>query len=266
MNTTPALLTGPRPIAAIGPAPKAPAATLEGMTGSRIVAALEATYEAIRRRHPDLPEILFITGTGLMGRGAKWGHFARDRWVVGNGAIVDTETGRLAEIFIAGERLACGAADTLQTLLHEAVHALAVVRDVKEVSRDFRYHNRRFVALAEELGLVWPEDTKPHPVIGFSAVVLAEGTLEDYAEEVAALQAAIVAHLDTFQGLLAKGDDDKAPAGGEAPKVAPRPKAPSRSNAKAACGCGRIIRASRKVLAEAPITCGVCGQDFQPED
>ena len=33
--------------------------------------------------------------------------------------------------------------------------------------------------LATELGLCWPEDAKPHVTIGYSAVVLAEGTNAD---------------------------------------------------------------------------------------
>lgn len=243
---------------------------IKPMAGSTIIAALEAAYASVRRNHPDLPEVVFITGTGLMGRGAKWGHYGRDRWVLGKAAdgtaTLTDDQGRLPEIFIAGERLACGAADTFQTLLHEAVHALAAVRNVKEVSRDFRYHNQRFVALAEELGLEWPADATPDSTIGFSAVVLREDTVKAYAATIAALDAAIAAHLDTFQrlGLVAgKGTAGTGAAqGGEAPKLPAAPKPKSRSNLKASCGCGRIIRASAKVLAEAPITCGTCGEDF----
>jgi hypothetical protein len=231
--------------------------------GSTMVAALESAYEAVRANVPDLPRVVFITGTGLMARGAKWGHYGADRWVEGRPDAEETsaQPGRIPEVFIAGERLACGAAETFQTLLHEAVHALARVRGINEVSRDFRYHNKRFVAMAEELGLEWPEGQAPHPAIGFSAVVLAEGTLERYADTVAALDEAIVAHLDTFKGWVGTGNSTTA--GGVAePPAKPAPKS-KRNNDKATCGCGRIIRASKKVLAEAPIICGSCGEEFK---
>lgn len=234
--------------------------TTNNTTGSTMVAALEAAYEAVRANVPDLPPVVFITGSGLMARGAKWGHYGADRWVEGAPAVADGP--RIPEIFVAGERLACGAADTFQTVLHEAAHALATVREVKEVSRDFRYHNRKFVALSEELGLCWPEGQAPDAAIGFSAVVLAEGTLEQYEDVVTQLDKAIVAHLDTFKGWgMTKGTEgDKGTEGAEPPA---KPAAKSkRNNDKAECGCGRIIRASKKVLAEAPITCGSCGEDF----
>jgi hypothetical protein len=67
----------------------------------------------------------------------------------------------------AGECLAEGPRQTLQTMLHEAVHALAPVRGVKDTSRGGKYHNKReFVVLAGELGLAWPQGQRPHPVIG----------------------------------------------------------------------------------------------------
>ena len=62
-----------------------------------------------------------------------------------------------------------GPRQTLQTMLHEAVHALAHARGVNDTSRGGKYHNKRaFVALAAELGRAWPDGQRPHPVIGFS--------------------------------------------------------------------------------------------------
>lgn len=57
-------------------------------TGSSLIAALEHTWATIRRHHPDLPEVVFITGTGLRHTtatsvDAKWGHFGAQRWVAG---------------------------------------------------------------------------------------------------------------------------------------------------------------------------------------
>jgi hypothetical protein len=63
-----------------------------------------------------------------------------------------------------GEWFAEGAEHTLTTILHEAAHALADVRQVQDTSRQGKYHNRRFVQLAAELGLAWPSGAKAHPV------------------------------------------------------------------------------------------------------
>src|SRR5215212_6449102 len=115
-------------------------------TGSGLIAALEQTWADIRRRTPELPEVVVVTGTGLSSSAlyidARWGHFGADHWVEGRpteerqGAALDlSATRRKPELFVAGECLAEGPRQTLQTMLHEAVHALAHVRRVKDTSR-----------------------------------------------------------------------------------------------------------------------------------
>ena len=92
---------------------------------------------------------------------AKWGHFGPDHWVEGRpteqgqGAALDLSAARRKpELFVSGECLAEGLRQTLQSMLDEAVHALAHARGVKDTSRGGKYHNKReFVALAGELGL-----------------------------------------------------------------------------------------------------------------
>ena len=61
--------------------------------------------------------------------------------------------GRLPELFVGGEGLARGGRDVLGTLLHEAAHGVASTRSIQDTSRQGRFHNTRFRALAEELGL-----------------------------------------------------------------------------------------------------------------
>jgi hypothetical protein len=103
-------------------------------TGSDLMAALEQTWADIRRRTPELPEVVVVTGTGLSSSAlhidAKWGHFGADHWVEGRpteegqGAALDLSAARRRpELFVAGECLAEGPRQTLQTMLHEAVHA-----------------------------------------------------------------------------------------------------------------------------------------------
>lgn len=104
-------------------------------TGSRIIAVLEHAWCAIRTRHPDVPPVVVITGTGRESRGfATLGHFGADRW-----QSPESEGGRLPELFIAGELLAgngghTGGRTVLKTLLHEAAHGLASARGIKDCS------------------------------------------------------------------------------------------------------------------------------------
>jgi len=98
-----------------------------------------------------------------------------------DGADGEPSTGqpvRLPEVFIGGEGLVRGAADVLGTLLHEAAHALAHVRDIKDTSRQGRWHNAKFKALAEELGIEVAKD----PRIGWSPTAIPASTREEYAE------------------------------------------------------------------------------------
>jgi len=53
----------------------------------------------------------------------------------------------------AGKACAGVPRDVLGTLLHEAAHGMAATRQIKDTSRQGRYHNRRFAELAAELGI-----------------------------------------------------------------------------------------------------------------
>jgi hypothetical protein len=154
-------------------------------------------------------------------------------------------------------------------MLHEAVHALAHVRGVNDTSRGGKYHNKRaFVVLAGELGLAWPDGQRPHPVIGFSEVQLTEQTLANYADTLAYLGAAIRLYRDTFRrlGLLGGQGQGEGQEGQDGDGQQPTGKAGERF--KVTCGCQppRSFWIRAKQYAPGPITCGVCGQDFQPED
>jgi hypothetical protein len=254
--------------------------TAQETTGSGLIAALEQTWADIRRRTPQLPEVVVVTGTGLSSGAvhvdAKWGHFGADHWVEGHpteegqGAALDlSATRRKPELFVAGECLAEGPRQTLQTMLHEAVHALAHVRGVRDTSRGGKYHNKReFVALAGELGLAWPDGQRPHPVIGFSEVTLTEQALADYADTLAYLGAAIRLYRDTFRrlGLVGGQGQGEGQEGQDGDGQQPTGKAGERF--KVACGCQppRSFWIRAKQYTPGPISCGVCGQDFQPQD
>lgn len=244
-------------------------------TGSSVVTTLERVWDAVRANYPELPAVVMVTGSALVGP-PRWGHTRADGWTdrthqeTRDGATTDL---RLGEMFVAGETLARGASFTLETILHEAAHVLAKVRGVKDTSRQNRWHNQRFRALAEELGLEYPKESA-HPQIGFSECLMTPGTKEEYAGVMEDLDRAIRLTVPP-EGILALSGDDgggDAPAGGKYIHHGGRsPRAEgagsTTNNLKAICGCPtpRIIRASRKVLAEGEIVCLKCREPFKAE-
>jgi len=188
-----------------------------------VVHALEATWAGIRRQHPELPAAVVVLASGSeRGQLSKYGHYAQLRW--------QTAAGQLPEVLVAGEGLSRGAEPVLATLLHEAAHAIADVRGVQDTSRQGRYHNRRYKALAEELGLVVAEQ----PPIGWSRTTLRPEARDGYATELAVLEPA----LTMVRAAEARG--------------AERTGAGSRY-LLAMCECGRRIRLTRRVFESGPI-------------
>ena len=61
---------------------------------------------------------------------------------------------------ISGEALRLTPAEVLAVILHEAAHALAHARGIKDTSRQGRYHNKQFKTCAEELGLTVEHDQR----------------------------------------------------------------------------------------------------------
>jgi hypothetical protein len=208
-------------------------ATADG-TASLLVAALERTWQTIRRRHPDVPEAVLVVASGSAGKRLTFGHFALHRWQV---AGADRY-----EVLVGGEGLQRGPTDVLGTLLHEAAHGLAQARSIADTSRQGRYHNRRYATLARELGL----DAASVKPIGWSATTVPTQTAAGYTSQLEELQAALVLWRRQEHRT---GTDTR-----------------SRNLLAAACGCGRRIRVAKATLAEAPILCGRCTQPFHPDD
>ena len=221
-----------------------------------MVAALESAWSAIQARHPELPAVVMVIGAGSGDRGGlRLGHFAAMRW---SATDTDTDTdadsgagpdggaegaggGPLAEVFVGGEGLARGPVDVLGTLLHEAAHALAHVRGVKDTSRQGRWHNAKFKAIAEEVGIAVEKD----PRIGWSPTTVPDATRDDYARVVEQLRGALRMRRESEGGGVA------------APK---KPGPPP-----CVCGCGRRIRVAVSVREMGPILCTVCGREFTPD-
>jgi hypothetical protein len=199
----------------------------------RLVAALDRAWSAIRTRHPEVPEVVIALGSGSgAGRSRlRLGHFAADRWERGDG--------RLPELFVGGEGLGRGGRAVLGTLLHEGAHGVASTRGIADTSRQGRWHNAKFRDLAAEVGI----EVAKVPSLGWSKTTVPDATAALYDAELRDLEAAITAFRRAE------------------PRGARRPN--SNNGVAARCECGRRIRVAQTVLELGPITCGVCGGDFE---
>lgn len=227
-------MTAPNPRPVISPSGIDTEVSAEGGFSAAIVAALEQAWAAIRARHPDLPAVVLVVGAGSAGStrsGLKLGHFAAMRWHHGDD--------QLPEVFVGGEGLARGPVGVLGTLLHEAAHALAHVRGIKDTSRQGRWHNTRFKTLAEEVGIEVSKDSR----IGWSPTAVPERTQQLYTATLAQLGAAL---------RLYRASE-------------PTDTGKSKTPPPCLCECGRRIRVAPSVLEVGPITCGICHTPFHPQ-
>ena len=205
---------------------------------TKLIAAIESLWGEIQARHADVPDVMVTIGAGSEGRGSglRLGHFAASRWVGG-----DDE---LHELFIGGEGLQQPAVEVLGTLLHEAAHGIAHTRGIQATSRQGRYHNKRFEALAGEVGIT----VALSPSIGYSTTTVPAVTAESYAS-----------HLKTLAGALTAWRRNE-----------PRGTATGRTNTNNAlpltCSCPRKIRASRTVLEAGAIICSICDDPFTTDE
>lgn len=227
-------------------------------TGSAVVKLLEKVWARIRENHPELPQIVMITGSGLVGS-SKWGHFRPNGWKVRAEGAATSET--MHEMFMAGETLAKGARQVLQTMLHEGAHTLARVRDVQDTSRQGRWHNAQFRKLAEEMGLEH-KHLQADNSHGFSFVTLTQSTITAYADLLAELDREI--HLTcNLPGWLG-GEQDEEGNGGEKITKPKTGETKSSGNVKATCLCAEplIIRLSQRVLDLGVVKCDECDEMF----
>ena len=201
-------------------------------TASRILKVLEDIWLEIRRWHPDIPPVVIIIASGTGGKHPRWGYHAPGRWNVAGE--------QRTEIMISGEGLRRAPGEVLATLLHEAAHALAHARGVKDSSRQGRYHNKHFKICAEEIGLAVEHDDRT----GWSASTITPATHAAYARQLDALAQAMTLwrHGETITGATPRRNTNFVAA---------------------LCPCGRSIRLAASTLAEAPIICAACDGKFQ---
>jgi len=208
---------------------------------SPIVHALERAYTAIRMENPDArPAVITVYRHDS---GTLRGYFHESQFISRQAEREDGDPQRWDEIQIDSTILQEPARQVLCTLLHEACHSIASHRDIQDTSRQGRYHNRNFAALAQEVGLT------TSTLSGIGVVT------PDVAEETAKRYATVLQDLGETLTLY------------QEPRVrAPKGKRKSRM-VKATCpACERIIRASQKTFDAGVIICQPCAAPFQPEE
>lgn len=150
----------------------------ERLEVDELVAALERAWGAIRAHHREVPPVVLVLGTSSARRAArqKLGHFAPARWLpfyvveaaepraeppaIDDGSLMAElaasaqrllrsamllsweAAASLSEVLITADGLAGSATDALGTLVHEAAHAIAFQRGIKDTSRQGRYHKQ----------------------------------------------------------------------------------------------------------------------------
>lgn len=162
-------------------------------------------WEEIRKNHPDVPEVV-------------WGEDS------------------VRAILVDGDGVRRDAIEVFEALLREAAHGLAVTRGIKDTSREGRFFNTRFKALAEEVGLTVTQDSTS----GWSVTESPETTWRRYGGATRGLD-----------GMLREYQVPDKPATTKK-RLGPR------------CRCAepRSFQIYESVLARGPITCGVCGAEF----
>lgn len=188
-------------------------------TSAALTASSRALEEAIARRDLDALSDLLRTSAGLL---------------TGEALQLSYDAHRIrAEVLVTADGLAGPPLDVLGLLLHEAGHALAGERGVKDASRQGRYHNRQFKAIAEELGLDVAQD-RP---FGWTTTTVPAATAARYTDALA-----ILGHeLRSARGEFA---------------LSRRP----RMVRSQTCRCGEHVRSGRARVAPLAVLCTACGQ------
>ena len=211
----------------------------------RLISALTELWSAIRERHASVPSVVLLPAPSLTRKMNVLGHFAPLRWKV----TKSTNHPSLHEVVVVAEHLDRSAEDILETLLHEAAHALNFARGIKDCSKS-QYHNERFKEAAEELGL----EVSRIPNYGWARTSLARETASRYEGGVAELRAVLIHRHRPIVPSGTTTGDGTMPEDEEGPRS---------RHLKATCACPYVIRASKMTLENTTIRCESCGKPFR---
>ncbi len=203
---------------------------LNERSGIVLVDALSRVWSRVRTLHHEVPPVVVLPAPA--GREVtKLGHFSPLRWRPRR-----RQRATAHEVVVVAECLHRPLREILATLLHEAGHAANWEAGIFDCSSTSQYHNKKFKAAAERLGLT----VKQVPNYGYAYTTLPAKTAADYEQEMLVLRQA-----------LASRDAD--PVDREA----------NTRSLKAVCHCPYIIRVSRKTIEATTIRCDTCGKPFR---
>ncbi|MEU3573079.1 hypothetical protein AB0E96_32345 [Kitasatospora sp. NPDC036755] len=234
-----------------------------GYEGARIISALEQAWAAIRAANSEVPRAVIITGSGQPNRKGKDGQPAPlkrsqhrpDRWAALPLEGESPGERRLPEVFVAGELLQIGGEAVMEALLKEAAHGIGAARGVKTCSsQGGRWHNRRWAAIAREIGLEPP--AKAEPVIGFARAPMGGPARGHFAAAIREIDRASLPYLDGGGG---QGQEEPNPRAKKRPEERTAGK-----RVAADCGCTppRRLQLTPKNLQDGPVLCGLCDEPF----
>ncbi|MEV3856078.1 hypothetical protein AB0J38_17355 [Streptomyces sp. NPDC050095] len=214
-------------------------------SNAALLAALETAWEVVQSRHPDLPAVTFTTGSAVKRDSLRWS--VRDSVAAQESTVlVSTD---LPELRLADTTLNAGAEAVITALLHQAAHVAAARRGIRDTTNRNKWHNRQFLDVAQEFGLIWPEGASKDTVRGFAEVVITPQAREVYAPLAEPLDEVLKAWKRTAKKAAAS---------------APKPAGRTDTRMCLSCACGRKLYMAKTVYALGGVTCDACGQPFTP--
>lgn len=239
-----------------------------------VVASLQKVWARLQKAQPELPDATIVVKRDSR----AWGHTTVQRvWgaqaTKGRGKAKAAHlTAERYEVMVSGENLSRGAVAVLGTLLHEAAHALNLVRGVRDVDTNGR-HNKRFKTTAED---AWGLDIRDlGNYAGWTDTYVPTATEARWAVEIRMIAAALAKSTVAHHPAPLKGAQGGS-GGGTVVVLPPAPGTPgttrtggrAKNLTRALCACPAdesgwrpSLRASARVLALG-IRCDECGQLF----
>ena len=167
--------------------------------------------------------------------------------------IWNNATEAYREINICAEYIDRPIGEVAATMLHEMAHLHNLVKEIRDVSNNGYYHNKKFKETAEAHGL----SIGHHATYGWTVTALSEDTAAWLAEQPGMED--ITASRKTLLQIKTKGNDSED--GGETTTTIKGGRQTSKNRSiKYVCPqCGAIIRATKSVN----VICGDCGVAFE---
>lgn len=203
-------------------------------------------WDLLREREPQLPAVT-VNVVPTIGRTSAWLRFTP--------SLGDTHV-----LQVLPDALARHPREVVCQVAHEAAHALAHALGVADTSKRGRYHNSRFRALAEHMGLEWRGGNPPQDV-GYADMRLPT----EIGEWAACVAEAAVGHSEWENAGPERNAERNTGTRNTGTKRTPHS---SNRRPKAVCRCvpERPLWLSRTVLNAQTVACTQCGELYRSAD